>query len=554
MLLQLTIHDLVIVDRLTLDFDAGLSALTGETGAGKSILLDALGLTLGAKASADVIRTGCDKAEVHSVFALHDCPAGQAWLAEHDLADDDHCVLRRVVVRNGRSRASVNGRPVTQAMLQALGELLLNIHGQHAHQALLRPAAQRHLLDNYGTLQAQVRDLGTHYQALKQAEQALQALQQAARERGNRLDYIRFQLNELEPVLETAANIVALEAEHHRLAHAAQIQTASTQALQVLQSGEHDLNAQLNRLIPELHALVEIDPALRPTLELLESAAIQVDEATQGLRWYVDQLEIDPEQLQRLDKQLIEPHDLARKHRIEIRQLPTLAAELQHELESLANVDQQVVDLEAEVAQYQQTYDQQAQMLSQARQTVAQQLAATVQASMQALGMQQGRFQIECVASTPTKHGLDQVQFLVATNPGQPMSALAKVVSGGELSRIALAIQVATSGCSQVPTLIFDEVDVGIGGAVAEIVGQLLRRLGQHTQVICVTHLAQVAAQAHQHYQVQKQLVDALSQTTIQALTAEQRVHEIARMLGGVTITEQSRRHAAEMIALGAAD
>ena len=554
MLLQLTIHDLVIVDRLALEFEAGLSVLTGETGAGKSILLDALGLTLGGKASTDVIRTGCKQAEVHSLFGLDDSPAAQQWLAEHDLADADQCILRRIVVRNGRSRASINGRPVTQAMLQALGELLLNIHGQHAHQALLRPAAQRQLLDTYGDLQAQVKQLGGHYRSLKQAEAALDLVQQAARERGNRLDYLRFQLNELEPVLETAANINALEAEHHRLAHAAQLQTASTQALQQLQGGEHELNAQLNRLISQIHALVDIDPELRPTLELLESAAIQVDEATQGLRWYVDQLEIDPEQLQRLDTQLVVPHDLALKHRVDIQQLPELAARLQHELDTLVNVDQQETDLAAEVKQYQETYDQQAQALSQARQAAAQRLAETVQLSMQTLGMQQGRFQIDCTAGAPGKQGKDQVQFLVATNPGQPLAPLARVASGGELSRIALAIQVATSGCSQVPTLIFDEVDVGIGGAVADMVGQLLRRLGQQTQVICVTHLAQVAAQAHQHYQVRKQLVDAQSQTMITALHAEQRVDEVARMLGGVTITEQSRRHAAEMITLGSVE
>ena len=554
MLLQLTIHDLVIVDRLALEFEAGLSVLTGETGAGKSILLDALGLTLGGKASTDVIRTGCKQAEVHSLFGLDDSPAAQQWLAEHDLADADQCILRRIVVRNGRSRASINGRPVTQAMLQALGELLLNIHGQHAHQALLRPAAQRQLLDTYGDLQAQVKQLGGHYRSLKQAEAALDLVQQAARERGNRLDYLRFQLNELEPVLETAANINALEAEHHRLAHAAQLQTASTQALQQLQGGEHELNAQLNRLISQIHALVDIDPELRPTLELLESAAIQVDEATQGLRWYVDQLEIDPEQLQRLDTQLVVPHDLALKHRVDIQQLPELADRLQHELDTLVNVDQQETDLAAEVKQYQQTYDQQAQALSQARQAAAQRLAETVQLSMQTLGMQQGRFQIDCTAGAPGKQGKDQVQFLVATNPGQPLAPLARVASGGELSRIALAIQVATSGCSQVPTLIFDEVDVGIGGAVADMVGQLLRRLGQQTQVICVTHLAQVAAQAHQHYQVRKQLVDAQSQTMITALHAEQRVDEVARMLGGVTITEQSRRHAAEMITLGSVE
>ncbi len=551
MLLQLSIHNLVIVDHLNLDFQAGFSVLTGETGAGKSILLDALGLTLGAKASPELIRTGCDKAEVHSMFSLEDCPAAQAWLTEQDLAEQDQCVLRRVLVRSGRSRAAINGRPVTQAMLRALGELLLQIHGQHAHQALLRPAAQRQLLDRYAQLTEPVNRLRRQYQEWQQAQQTLAELQQAADERGKRQDYVRYQLDELEPVLDTAAQLAELTAEHHRLAHAVQLQTVSTAAWQQIQGDDQDLATQLSQVIQSLQTAVELDAvALQPVLALLSSAEIQLDEAAQELRRYVDQLTQDPEALHTCEQQLSALHDLARKHRTEPEKLPELAEALRTELSTLNQVDQQLDTLAGQVTQCEQAYQQQAQQISEARHAAAIQLARTVTDSLQTLGMQQSDFQVDCTPDEPGQYGTDRIRLMVQTNPGQPLAALSDVASGGELSRIALAIQVATSDCAQVPTLIFDEVDVGIGGAVADIVGQLLRRLGQQYQVICVTHLAQVAAQGHQHYQVRKQQADGVSQALVQALAATARVQEIARMLGGVAITEQTRRHAAEMITL----
>ncbi len=550
MLLQLTIHNLVIVEHLNLDFQAGFSVLTGETGAGKSILLDALGLTLGARASPELIRAGCDRAEVHSVFSLDDCPAAQAWLTAHELAEEEPCVLRRLLIRNGRSRAAINGRPVTRSMLQTLGEQLLQIHGQHAHQALLRQAAQRQLLDRYARLTEPVSRLRRQYQAWRQARQALETLQQAADERGKRLDYVRYQLDELEPVLDTAARMDELEAEHHRLAHAVQLQAASTAAWQQIQGDNQDLTTQLGQVIQSLRAAVTLDEALQPVLALLSAAEIQLDEAAQELRRYADQLTQDPAALSQCEQQLSALHDLARKHRTEPDQLPALAETLRAELQALAQVDQQLEGLAAELLQCEQAYQQQAQQVSTARRTAAGQLARTVTDSLQMLGMQQSDLQIDCVPDEPGPTGTDSVRFRVTTNPGLPAAALSDVASGGELSRIALAIQVATGHCTRVPTLIFDEVDVGIGGAVADIVGQLLRRLGQQHQVICVTHLAQVAAQAHQHYQVQKKKTGGSGQARIQALPAAERVQEIARMLGGVAITEQTRRHAAEMITL----
>jgi DNA repair protein RecN (Recombination protein N) len=551
MLLQLTIHNLVIVDHLNLDFQTGFSVLTGETGAGKSILLDALGLTLGAKASPEMIRAGCDKAEVHSLFSLENCPAAQAWLIEQDLAEEDQCILRRVLVRSGRSRAAINGRPVTQAMLQTLGEQLLQIHGQHAHQALLRPAAQRQLLDRYAQLTGPVNQLRQQYQAWQQAQQSLTELQQAADERGKRQDYVRYQLDELEPVLDTAAQVAELTAEHHRLAHAVQLQAVSTAAWQQIQGDDQSLTAQLGQATQSLQAAAELDEVvLQPILALLSSAEIQLDEAAQELRRYADQLTQDPQALHTCEQQLSALHDLARKHRTEPEKLPELAETLRTELSMLNQVDQQSDTLAAQVQQCEQVYRQQAQQISEARHAAAIQLSRTVTDSLQTLGMQQSDFQVDCASGEPGQSGADRIRFMVRTNPGQPLAALTDVASGGEVSRIALAIQVATSDCAQVPTLIFDEVDVGIGGAVADIVGQLLRRLGQQYQVICVTHLAQVAAQGHQHYQVRKQQADGVSQALVQALAATERVQEIARMLGGVAITEQTRRHAAEMISL----
>lgn len=548
MLIRLSIHNLVIVRNLKLDFGAGMSALTGETGAGKSILIDGLGLTLGAKADAGMIRAGCDKAEVNSEFDLSDCVAAQHWLEENDLADQGACLLRRVLVREGRSRAYINGSPATQSMLKSLGDLLLDIHGQHAHQSLLRANAQRQLLDAYGGLREQAAQVAGHYQRLKSARDALENLRQAAEDRANRLDYLRFQLSELEPVLEDAENIAALEAEHQRLAHAEQLQSGSSSVLHTLSEDEQGLNHMLGRLSQQLTELVSVDDALLNVQELIESAHIQMDEAAQGLRRYLDSLELDPTQLQFLDERLGKLHDLARKHREKAALLPQLAEQFRHELTILENADQQLDSLRAELAQLQQTYQQHAESLSQARQQAAKRLSDTVTDSMQLLNMHGGRFAVACTTGEPGKHGVDHIQFLVATNPGQGMGALSSVASGGELSRLSLAIQVATSDCGQTPTLIFDEVDVGIGGAVAEIVGQLMRRLGHQRQVMCVTHLAQVAAQAHQQYRVKKYTDGSTTETKISRLDENQRADEIARMLGGVDITEQTRKHAQEMI------
>jgi len=550
MLSRLTIRNLVIVRELELDFGGGMSALTGETGAGKSIMIDALGLALGDKTDNGMIRAGSDKAEVSAEFDLSDCPAALQWLQQRDLADATQCLLRRVLVRDGRSRAYINGSPSPQGSLRELGELLLNIHGQHAHQSLLRNNAQRALLDSYGALQPLVAELGTRHQALSAATRQREELAQAAADRANRIDYLEFQVGELQPLLDPAQDIARVEAEHRRLAHAEKLQTESASLLYALDESESNIAGALGSLGQQLADLAALDDKLAEARDLLEAAGIQVDEATQSLRHYADGIEIDPQQLQALDAQIGRLHDAARKHRVDIDALPELAATLQAELDSLRNADQQLDELDSRVTRLQQAYDEQASVLSKARAKAAARLSTTVTASMQELGMAGGSF---VVTSDPdpaqaSRHGIDQVAFQVAANPGQPAAPLSAVASGGELSRISLAIQVATADCGEVPTLIFDEVDVGIGGAVAEIVGQLLRRLGAQRQVLCVTHLPQVASQAHLHYRVHKMRAAKTTETRIERLDEQGRIGEIARMLGGVDITEQTRRHAGEMI------
>lgn len=550
MLSRLVIRNLVIVRELELSFSPGMSVLTGETGAGKSIMIDALGLALGDKTDNGMIRTSSDKAEVSAAFELSDCPAALQWLEDHDLADDKQCLLRRVLVRDGRSRAYINGTPSPQGALRELGELMLDIHGQHAHQSLLRGNAQRSLLDAYAGLQEDVAQMAAHHQALQAAMKEREELQQAATDRANRLDYLEFQVGELTPLLEGAQGIDQLESEHRRLAHAEKLQSESSELLYTLSEGEQDIASMLGSLSHQLRELAELDEGLGEARDLLEAANIQIDEAAQSLRHYADGIEIDPQQLQSIDQQMGRLHDAARKHRVEIDALPDLAGQLQSELQSLRTADQQLDTLDAQVEQLQQTYDRHAKALSKARNKAAARLGKTVTASMQELGMSGGTFSISCDTDpgSTSRHGIDKVRFLVAANPGQPPAPLSAVASGGELSRISLAIQVATADCGEVPTLIFDEVDVGIGGAVAEIVGQLLQRLGSERQVLCVTHLAQVASQAHRHYRVHKMSDGETTETRIERLDENSRVSEVARMLGGVDITEQTLKHAGEMI------
>jgi DNA repair protein RecN (Recombination protein N) len=550
MLNQLIIQNLVIVHHLELHFGLGMSVLTGETGAGKSVLIDALGLTLGDKVDNSMIRLGCDKAEVSSNFDLIDCPQALLWLEEHDLAEDGQCLLRRVLVRDGHSRAYVNGHQVPQSSLKELGDYLLDIHGQHAHQSLLRNSAQHNLLDAYANTHKLANQVSQSYQTLKKAQNKLQAMQQTASGRIDRLDYLRFQLEELKPVIEWVPNIADIESQHKKLAAAERLQQEASNMLQVLHADEQDVSSMVGNLLSQSAKLLQLDSTIQPLYDLLQSIQIQIDEATQTLRHYLDSIEMDPGQYQLLDGQLASLHDIARKHRTEITELPTLAAKLQAEIDGLDNTEEALDELRHQVDAQLAVYRQHAQTLSEKRQQAAQKLSAIVTKSMQALNMQGGKFAIICQTDTNHigKQGFDQVQFMVATNPGQNLAPLNNVASGGELSRISLAIQVATSNCGQVPSLIFDEVDVGIGGAVAETVGQLLNKLSQKRQILCITHLPQVAAQADQHYQVEKTVYKHTSKTHIKLLSNNERIDELARMLGGIEITQQTYDHAQAML------
>jgi len=550
MLNRINIHDLVIVRTLDLDLVQGMTALTGETGAGKSILIDALGLALGDKADNNMIRSGASKAEISVNFEIAPDSAIAAWLEQHDLASDGECLLRRVLVRDGRSRAYINGTPTPLALLKELGEMLVDIHGQHAHQSLLQPAAQRQLLDEYAGLRKTARNLALLFQTWRSASDEYEALQKAGEDRANRLDYLRFQINELDDLVCTPESLRELEAEHTRLAHAERLLNDSSSVLALLSENDPSLLESLNQAAKKLSELGVLDPKLGEAREMLETAGIQIEEVASELRHYQERVEIDPERLQRVDRQLGSLHDAARKHRVAPQELSGLLDTLRVEVEGLQQSDKRLLELERAAQEHEAAYFKAARKLGKARLKAAVVLSDTVSSSMQELGMQGGRFEIRCETHTdrPAAHGLDRVDFLVAANPGQPMAPLAEVASGGELSRISLAVQVATVDCGEVPTLIFDEVDVGIGGAVAEIVGQLLRRLAGQRQVLCVTHLPQVASQAHQQLRVHKLSDGKTTETKIEPLDEKARVDEIARMLGGIDITQKTRRHANEMI------
>jgi DNA repair protein RecN (Recombination protein N) len=550
MLNRIIIRDLVIVRNLDLSLADGMTALTGETGAGKSILIDALGLALGDKADNTMIRAGAERAEISVGFDLEPHATAAEWLERHDLSSDGECLLRRVLVRDGRSRAYINGIPATLALLRELGEKLLDIHGQHAHQSLLRPAAQRQLLDAFAGLGGDTRALAERFERWRDAEGEYEALRQAAADRVNRLDYLRFQITELEDVACSPGDLQSLEAEHARLAHAERLLSDSSAVLAMLEDDEQSIEGSLGRASHTLAGLSALDPALAEPQELLESARIQAGEAASALRHYQDRVELDPARLQQVDERLGRLHDAARKHRVAPAGLSELLAALRTEAEALEDTDSSLLRLERVMHGAEAAYREAAARLSEARRAAANRLSTSVTGSMQRLGMKGGRFRVACDAEPDraAAYGTDRVRFMVAANPGQPEGILSEVASGGELSRISLAIQVATAGCGSVPTLIFDEVDVGIGGAVAEIVGQLLRALGEERQVLCVTHLPQVASQAHQQHRVRKLTDGKTTETRIDILDEGARIDEIARMLGGVEITEQTRRHADEMI------
>ena len=553
MLTHLVIRDFAIVKNLDLEFGPGMSAMTGETGAGKSILLEALGLLLGDRADSDAVRTGVERAEVSAGFDLGRLPEARRWLAERDLEHDDAaCQIRRVVNRQGRSRAYINGSPQPLQGLREFGELLVDIHGQHEHQSLMQRDRQRELLDDYADNGALLAEVAERHRAFHALEARLAKLQQASAERDARLDMLRYQVQELTQLGLQAGELEVLEEELPRLAHAEKLLAGTQLALNLLYENDDLSGASLlGQAQNALASLVDLDSRLAPTLELINNALIQIQEASDELRSYTGAVDLDPARLAFVEERLAAVDRLARKHRVAGHELPALLASLQAELDSIEHRDEHLQALEGQLASARDAYRDSARRLGERRRQAAGTLAARVSETIQGLGMPRGRVSIAVEpVERPAVHGLDSVEFQVSANPGQPLRPLARVASGGELSRISLAIRVIAANHQRIPTLVFDEVDTGIGGGVAEVVGRQLRALGRHCQVLCVTHLPQVAAQAHRHFQIRKRSDEASTWTTVTPLDDDQRVAEIARMLGGLAVTENTLAHAREMIEL----
>jgi len=550
MINHIQIRNFAIVDQLELVLRSGMTVLTGETGAGKSILFDALDLALGGRAESGIIRHGTDRAEIAVTFDVSNSPSAKQWLIDNALDEDNECLIRRIASTDGRSKGFINGRPAPMQSLRLLGEQLVDIQGQHAHQSLLKKDMQRQALDDFAGHQHILQDLKQCYQQLKTLREQQALLKQSKEDRESRIELLSYQTQELDDLSLDDNEFSALEEEHSKLAHLTQIEQGGERALFTLaDADEQSIVAQLNDVIQQLDALQQFDPKLETVSQLLTDSLIQTQEASNELRHYLSNLDMDPERMDSVDERLGLIHDLSRKHRINPKELITLQHELNKELASLQDANDQSDSLDAHIADAEQSYFNCAKKLSAKRKSAAKRLQQQVTANLRQLGMETGKFEI---ALTPQEDisasGLERVEFLVTMNPGQPLKALNKVASGGELSRISLAIQVITAATGRIPTLLFDEVDVGIGGGTAEIVGRMLRDLSGERQILCVTHQPQVAALGHQHLQVNKFVSKKTTKASVTILNNSQRADEIARMLGGVEITKQTLSHAKEMI------
>ncbi len=553
MLIRIQVRNLAIVTNLESDFQSGMTVLSGETGAGKSILIDALGLILGDRADNALIRADTKRAEISALFDLRQCPQVRHWLESNSLDEGDECILRRVLVRDSSSRGFINGSPVPARSLHELGQLLVDIHGQHAHQSLLRREQQRELLDAYAGSSELCAQVARLHHGWQQLARQLAETRNNAQERIERIELLQYQIEELTRLELAEGELQSLEQDLRRLSNAGELQQKCGLLLASLYDDEGSAQIVLSRCNSELQGIVNIEPSLTECQEMLESAEIQVGEAVMALRQYSETIELNPKRLEQVEQRLGVIHDLARKYRCRAEELSPHLAALKQELQQLNNADLQLAELEQRTSALKQQYQTQAARLSKKRRQAATRLGREVSTGIHTLGMPDGSVAIRLdplESGDASANGLERVEFLVSANPGQPLRPLAKVASGGELSRISLAIQVATINCGRVPTLIFDEVDVGIGGGIAEIVGRLLRHLGEERQVLCVTHLPQVASQGHHHLLISKESDGKRVETGIYELDERQRVQEIARMLGGVKITSSTLNHAREMLEL----
>jgi DNA repair protein RecN (Recombination protein N) len=553
MLQTISLRDFVIVDQLELDFSSGFTVLTGETGAGKSILLDALGLVLGERADSSQIREGSNRAEISALFRIESelVPSFGQWLDTQGfpLEDDGQSLLlKRTVESSGRSRAFINGSVATLAQLREAGDQLVDIHGQHAHQLLLKGGAQRELLDRHAGLLPLASDVAQAFKTLSDSRRRLEQAKNAGQDIERERERLEWQLEELTELSPQEGEWTSIQSEHARLANGAKLIGGCQEAIEVLSDADNSLESSLAKVCTNVAALAEHDPALVDINQALESASIQLDEAIHGLNRYLQKIDLDPARLAQIEERMQALHSTARKYRSEVDELPALLQTTTERLEALT-ASQNIEALRVQVTQEEAIYLKLAKQLSQKRQKAATDLGKLVSDAMQDLSMAGGRLEI---ALTPLNdggsHGLEQIEFLVAGHAGSTPRSLAKVASGGELARISLAISVITSKASFTPTLIFDEVDAGIGGAVAETVGKLLHQLGQSHQILCVTHLPQVAAQGNHHLKVSKSQTEEKTVSQVQILGRAERVEEVARMLGGATITDTTRRHARELL------
>jgi DNA repair protein RecN (Recombination protein N) len=552
-LLHIQIRDFAIIDAAELELASGLTVLTGETGAGKSILVDALLLAAGGRAGAEVVRHGSERAEVSATFTIANNPAARAWLAEQSIEhEDESVVLRRIVGADGRSRAYVNGQTMPVQALRQLGETLVDIHGQMEYQSLMRRAAQRELLDQGGDYRELLTAVGEQHRAWSALREQRDRAAASAQDREARLELLRYHLGELKALDLKPGEIEELSAERQRLSQHGRLASGAREILQLLREAD-DMNAEhaVSRALTVSRSLTELDARFAPIAKAIDESLIALREGIESAERYEAALEADPQRQEWVEQRLAAMEAIARKHRVEPAALDTLHGELAAEFQQLDTLEASLEQIEKKLAQLQTQFRSACTRLTAARVAAAKKLSQRISELMQTLGMPGGVFGIavrSLDSDAASSHGADEIEFLVSANPGQPPRPLAKVASGGELSRISLAIQVAAAQSEALPCLVFDEVDAGVGGGVAEIVGRQLRTLGERAQVLCVTHLPQVASQAHAHVRVTKLTDGKTTRTVLTVLGADERVEEIARMLGGVSVTDKAREHAAEML------
>ncbi|MGK0271018.1 MAG: DNA repair protein RecN (Recombination protein N) [Cocleimonas sp.] len=554
MLSHIYLKDFAIIEKLDLELKTGMTALTGETGAGKSILIDAIGLVLGDRADSGVVRHGAEKTEITLSVDIDDTPSAKKWLIAQDLIQDDaddECILRRVITASGKSRAWINGSPCNLKMMRELGEQLVDIHGQHEHQSLMKKVMQRSMLDDFAGNQQLIKKVAEAYESWKTLTNKLSLLSNQNSDHQAKLDLLRFQTQELDDLQLSENESKNLDEEHARLSNSGQlIETSSHSVVKLYDADEQSIYSNISDVLQGIEAAKSLDSALQEPLELLQNAQIQIQEAADLLRRYHESVELDPERLDWVNQRLSNFHDLARKHQTTPDQLFEKWQLLHEQLASLSGDEYDLDALQESLNQCEKEYIKAAEALSKSRYKSAKLLSSGVSKEMQQLGMEGGKFIIEINSNENySNYGIDDIEFMVSANPGQPLKALNKVASGGELSRISLAIQMIAAQKITLPALIFDEVDSGIGGGIAEVVGKQLRKLGANRQVLCVTHLPQVASCAHNHHKVTKIKNKKSTSTGMLVLDKEQRVVEIARMMGGIDITQTTLNLAEEMLA-----